>query len=121
MRLVAQYADQWNISLNSADGLAAVRDAVDKACTKLGRDPATLQRTVHALIDLPGLQGSEVSEAVLAHRAARGPATGSSEELVEHLRAFERAGIDHVQLWLEPNTMAGIDAFLPVLELLDRG
>jgi len=50
--------------------------------------------------------------------------TGTSsitpEELAERLRAFARAGISHVQLWLEPNTMAGIDAFLPVLELLDR-
>jgi hypothetical protein len=35
--------------------------------------------------------------------------------------ANARAGISHVQLWLEPNTMAGIDAFLPVLERLDRG
>jgi probable F420-dependent oxidoreductase len=120
LRLAAQYADQWNISLNSADGLAAVRDAVDEACVKLGRDPATLQRTVHALIDLPGLQTSAIPDSVRAHRAARRPATGSPEELADYLRAFERAGISHVQLWLEPNTRAGIDAFLPVLELLDR-
>jgi hypothetical protein len=36
------------------------------------------------------------------------------------LRAYAHAGFTHVQLWLEPSTLAGIDAFAPVLELLDR-
>ena len=29
-------------------------------------------------------------------------------------------GITHVQLWIEPNTIAGIEAFAPVLDLLDN-
>jgi len=48
------------------------------------------------------------------------PATGSSEELASLLRGLAREGISHVQVWLEPSTMDGIDAFVPVLELLDR-
>jgi hypothetical protein len=27
----------------------------------------------------------------------------------------------HAQLWIEPNTVAGTEAFAPVLDLLDRG
>ena len=36
------------------------------------------------------------------------------------LRAHADAGLSNVQVWLEPNTPAGIEAFAPVLEELDR-
>ncbi len=36
------------------------------------------------------------------------------------LTSFAGEGISHVQVWLEPNAMAGIDAFAPVLDLLGR-
>jgi hypothetical protein len=36
-------------------------------------------------------------------------------------RGYAAAGIDHVQVLLAPNTLAGIEAFAPVLERLDRG
>jgi hypothetical protein len=98
-----------------------VREAVDDSCVKVGRDPATLLRTVHALIDLPGAESGETPVGVRAYRSSRAPVTGTLEELAERLRAFSRAGISHIQLWLDPNTMAGIDAFLPVLDSLDRG
>jgi hypothetical protein len=47
--------------------------------------------------------------------------TGSPAELAEGLRAYARAGFNHVQLWLEPSTVEGIEAFAPVLALLDEG
>ncbi len=49
------------------------------------------------------------------------PATGSPEELAELLRGYAREGITHVQVWLDPSTVAGVEAFAPVLDLLDRG
>ena len=119
LRLAAQYADYWNITDKTPREIASIREVVDAACAKLGRDPATLGRTIHALIDLPGFDSSPAE--VRAHRVARGAVTGSPEQLAEHLAAFAREGIGHVQLWLEPNTMAGIDAFQPTLEMLDRG
>jgi hypothetical protein len=39
--------------------------------------------------------------------------------LVTALRAYADAGIGHVQVWLDPNTVAGVEAFAPVLALLD--
>ena len=48
------------------------------------------------------------------------PLAGPPERLAEELRAYAREGISHVQLWLEPNTLESIEAFAPVLELLDR-
>jgi hypothetical protein len=49
------------------------------------------------------------------------PVTGSAAEIAAELRAYADAGVSHVQVWLEPNTPAGIAAFAPVLEALDRG
>ena len=49
------------------------------------------------------------------------PASGSSEELADLLRGYAREGITHVQVWLDPSTVAGVEAFAPVLDLLDRG
>lgn len=122
LRLTAQYADYWNIfSVNKAENFASMREAVDAACIKAGRDPAALQRTVSVLIDLPGSERNPISKGVRGYRSSRTPATGTSEELAGLLRAFAHEGVGHVQLWLEPNSMAGIDAFMPVLELLDRG
>jgi hypothetical protein len=48
------------------------------------------------------------------------PLWGTPEELTTALRTYADEGISHVQLWIEPTTPAGIAAFAPVLELLDR-
>jgi hypothetical protein len=41
--------------------------------------------------------------------------------MAETFRAFAREGVSHVQIWLTPTSRAGVEAFAPVLELLDRG
>jgi asparagine synthetase B (glutamine-hydrolysing) len=43
------------------------------------------------------------------------------EEIAEHLRAFAREGITHIQVTPRIQGVAGVEAFAPVLELLDRG
>lgn len=47
------------------------------------------------------------------------PLSGGPEALADQLRDYAAAGLDHVQLWIEPNTVAGYEAFGRVLELLD--
>jgi hypothetical protein len=49
------------------------------------------------------------------------PLVGSLEELGAALRTYADEGISHVQLWIEPNTPAGIAALAPVLQWLDDG
>jgi alkanesulfonate monooxygenase SsuD/methylene tetrahydromethanopterin reductase-like flavin-dependent oxidoreductase (luciferase family) len=99
LRLTAQYADQWNTTqAHIAADIAPIRDAVDNACVKVGRDPATLLGTAHLLIDLPGSETGHVPGWVRAHRSARPVLSGTTEELGRHLRAFARAGIANVQV-----------------------
>jgi hypothetical protein len=94
--------------------LPAQMAAVDAACVEEGRDPATLERTASVHIDLPGVVRRPFGD-------TRQRTTGSTEELAAFLRRYADAGIAHVQVWLAPNTPAGIEAFAPVLQLLDRG
>ena len=55
-------------------------------------------------------------------RARRRTAGGGvAEEIAATLRAFAAEGIAHVQLVVDPITLASIEALAPVLEDLDRG
>jgi alkanesulfonate monooxygenase SsuD/methylene tetrahydromethanopterin reductase-like flavin-dependent oxidoreductase (luciferase family) len=121
LRLTAQYADMWNTYFtrheNDPAGIAPLRDLVDAACVEMGRDPATLERTCAVLVGFDG----QLSGPSSANPSGTPPLTGSPEEIAATLRGFAAEGISHVQVWLEPNNLSGIESFAPVLELLDRG
>ena len=121
--LTARHADLWNVWLiygrNVPEEAAPHMAAVDVACREAGRDPRALRRTAAVLIapldrqdPPPGLNRPQGGKPV--------PLGGSPEVLADALRAFARAGISHVQVYLHPNSLAGIEAFAPVLRALDR-
>jgi probable F420-dependent oxidoreductase len=119
LELAARFGDAWSRDFDavnpgmpphSFEDLTTWRERVDAACVDVGRDPATLKRTAAVFVDLPNT----------AAREGRDALSGSPEELAEGLRGYARGGFTHVQLWIEPSTVAGIEAFSPVLHLLDR-
>lgn len=123
LQLMTRYADYWTaFNVSSLETYRPMRDAVDAACLDAGRDPMTLARTVTVAIDLPGLEARiDPTSWVRRFRTAlRGPFSGSTEAIVGHLRSLAQAGLSHVQVWLDPLSLEGIDAFVPVLEALDR-
>jgi alkanesulfonate monooxygenase SsuD/methylene tetrahydromethanopterin reductase-like flavin-dependent oxidoreductase (luciferase family) len=116
LRLAALHADEWNGWLptrgNAPEHVEPMRDLVDAACAEAGRDPASLARSVGVLISPTGVSQPHVSRL--------NPAiTGSPEELAATLRDFASHGLDHLQVWVYPNTPHAIEAFGRVLELLD--
>jgi probable F420-dependent oxidoreductase len=115
--LIAEHADIWNVwavnTGNRAAGIPKFRDTLDAACEKLGRDPATLERTAAVMVDFDGAYGRPGQPVPSL--------TGSAEELAEEMRAYAREGISHVQIYPDPCTVEGIEAFAPVLEILDQG
>ena len=114
LRLMAQHADLWNGWLiygrSHPDAVPPLRAAVDAACAKAGRDPSTLARTVSVRVTMLGREIPDEE-----------PLSGSPEDLAEAFHAFAQEGITGVQVRLAPDSLAGIEAFAPVLELLDRG
>ena len=113
--LTARYADGWNTWFsstgNTVEGLLPLLAKVDAACEAAGRDPATLERSAAVIVEVGPHEPSAMTGP---------PLTGSPAEIAAGLRAHADAGLSHVQIWLEPNTPAGIEAFAPVLEELDR-
>ena len=124
LRLTAQYADGWNAwvdkSDNSPAGIAPLRAAVDAACAVVGRDPATLWRSSAVLVQVNG--AVPFTPGSVGWRFWRGPLhAGSAEQLAAVFRAYADEGISHLQVGVNPSTVAGIEQLAPVLEVLDRG
>ena len=84
--IVARQADEWNIW--GDPGLFARKDAIfRRACEAEGRDPATLRRTVNAMVALPGIAAAPPG---LESRSVG----GSVEALRDALGRYAEAGVD---------------------------
>ena len=120
LRLTARFADQWNVWLamtdSAPDRMPELNAAVDAACADVGRDPATLERTVSIMVDVLG--NSEIPASM--GRGEATPVSGSPAEIAATIRAFAQQNVSHLQLYLLPNTVETIRAFEPVLRELGR-
>jgi alkanesulfonate monooxygenase SsuD/methylene tetrahydromethanopterin reductase-like flavin-dependent oxidoreductase (luciferase family) len=120
LRIALPHVDSWNVWFNdtgnSPQGVPPLRDLVDEACRDVGRDPGDIERTVAVQVRFPDGQGRIQGE----YSQPSVPAVeGSHDELAEIMRAYAREGISHVQLVIDPITRGSIEAFAPVLRLLD--
>jgi probable F420-dependent oxidoreductase len=113
--ITARLADAWNGASNTANRYSALRDSVDVACRAAGRDPASLSRTVAVLVDFTGGRGIPNS----FNPSRLPPLSGTPELIAATLRELALAGVAEVQITTIPMTIASIDAFAPVLALLD--
>ena len=122
LRITAPYIDLWNANWTSGPSvIPSLREAVDTACREVGREPASLERTAGVMVDLPGRRALPGKNTFADARVGLGPPiSGSPEELAQLLHAYATQGITHVQVWIAPLTLAGIEAFARVLELLDQ-
>ena len=116
MELAAQYADMWNVWFagtgNDVEGIKPLLARLDAACEKIGRDPKTIERSSAIGVEVGSHAPSTMSSP---------PLKGTPEEVAGKLREYAGVGVSHLQVWLEPATLAGVEAFAPVLESLDRG
>jgi|tagenome__1003787_1003787.scaffolds.fasta_scaffold20882557_2 alkanesulfonate monooxygenase SsuD/methylene tetrahydromethanopterin reductase-like flavin-dependent oxidoreductase (luciferase family) len=122
LRITMPHVDAWNAWFadtdNSPTGVGRLRDVVDDACRDVGRDPGDVERTVAVMVRLPGGSGRIMGDET--ERQQVEPLEGPPEAIAAELRAYADAGIGHVQLVLDPITLASIEALAPVLEILDR-
>lgn len=102
LRAAARYADvaNWNVELDEFRRLSGV---LAKACASVGRDPATIDRSVFRLADLTG--NDDAVRRLLASQGAPPDAVdivreehfvGTPEEVVPKVQAFVDAGARHV-------------------------
>jgi alkanesulfonate monooxygenase SsuD/methylene tetrahydromethanopterin reductase-like flavin-dependent oxidoreductase (luciferase family) len=93
MHVVARHADEWNM-WSAPDRFAERSAALDAACSKIDRDPATIDRSTQALFflgdDLEKIDG-------LIQRVAPRPAVGgNAERLIEAVAGWQEVGVDEI-------------------------
>ena len=73
--LAARYADVWNLPTYALDRAAELTRALDIECERIGRDPATLRRSVEAVLAIAEPAGVE-DALTLARRRFGSPGFG---------------------------------------------
>lgn len=104
------WVDGWNSWFRDFDNdparLPELLERIDAAADAAGRDPGEIDKSVALLLQFgstePSLRGEH-------------PIRGSAEEMAGALQAMEEAGVDEVQLVLDPISLDGIEAAARVL------
>jgi alkanesulfonate monooxygenase SsuD/methylene tetrahydromethanopterin reductase-like flavin-dependent oxidoreductase (luciferase family) len=110
LRVVARYADEWNVTRVTREEYAAKRAVLEKHAREVGRDPSTIR---HSLM-VPAIVGRtpaettarEVKARTVFPRMPEGAAAwraagflyGTPAELTAELRRWADAGISRVYL-----------------------
>jgi probable F420-dependent oxidoreductase len=120
LRLAARYGDAWNADRqNDVAAVQALNERVDQACQDVGRDLVSLARIIGIQVDL--LNESRQAMQPRQWVMAPWPLTGTPEELAAQIRRYAEARTEHLIVWIDPVSLAGIEAFAAVLEALDSG
>lgn len=110
LRLIAQYADQWNTAwLGGPQQLAERLTRIRDACAAVGRDPATLAVTVGVQAAFPDLGETR--------SMAREPLGGSAEALAEAFHGYEQAGAAHLIMNPTPYGLPALERLIAAIGL----
>lgn len=85
IRLGARYADEYNISSSTPEQVRDILGRLDAACEAIGRDPATLKRSVMAGV-LVGRDEADMRQRTAAQVAIFGDATAEAEAWLDARR-----------------------------------
>lgn len=113
LSITLPHVSGWNVWFdefdNDPDQLHRPLGALHEGCERAGRDPAAIETSVALLLQF---------DPAAARRNSRNPVTGSPSRMASVLRRVSEAGIDHLQLVLDPATEETIERAGEVLALL---
>lgn len=99
LKIVARYADGWNVPFVSPEAFAAKSAVLDRHCADVGRDPGEIRRAVNV-----GLAWTDESLreqfGAIAEMVRPGVLTGSDDEVLDSIGRFVDAGADQVNIAL---------------------
>ncbi len=122
--LAAAHADGWNAAYVSPRAVRRLNDGPDAACERIGRDPATLERSINLMFMLSVDAAAEDRlraqlQQQWGERAAavgEGALLGTPERAVEKLLEYREAGANGVNVALRaPWDPEALDAYLDVV------
>jgi len=97
-RLAAQYADGFNMPYLSPVSVKDRLERLERACEKLGRDPAELDTSVNLGFYMEGGNGNSRQPDV----NPEGSLTGSAQQVVDRLGEYQQTGIKGVNIAFRP-------------------
>jgi probable F420-dependent oxidoreductase len=110
LAITLPWVDGWNTWFDGFDNdpatLASLAARIDRACAEVGRDPVTLDKSAAVLVQFGRPPAISRGSA---------PWRGSSVQLAERLAEVAAAGVDHVQLVLDPITLGSIETAAEML------
>lgn len=116
LRHTLPHVDLWNTWFASYDNdphrLGELNAFVDGLCAEVGRPPNAVGRTAAVFVRAPGGDGTG------RPTASTPPLAGDVEEVAIGLRAIAAAGIDHLQVVLDPIDVASVEWLGTVVERL---
>lgn len=102
-QIAARFADGFNIPYMAPDEFAGRSATLDRACDAIGRDPAEITRSINVgfyLSDDPKMM--EERKAELAHLGTGGMLLGSTQQAIDRIGEFERAGAQGLNIAFRP-------------------
>jgi alkanesulfonate monooxygenase SsuD/methylene tetrahydromethanopterin reductase-like flavin-dependent oxidoreductase (luciferase family) len=114
MRLAARHADIWSAFATESslpEWFEPMIGRLEEACTDVGRDPATLGRSIGVFVEPTDDHSAEETGLGV-------PISGSPSEIAETIRKFEEVGATRVEIVLWPNTEESLDAVGPAIDRL---
>ncbi|HSG78875.1 MAG TPA: hypothetical protein VLD62_04775, partial [Acidimicrobiia bacterium] len=100
---------------NSVEGAASLLTTIDEQCERVGRDPATLERTLAVHVAAPGGTGRVFGD---DEHAGVHALSGPVGAIAAHLEALADLGVAHVQLVVDPIDARGVEWAAGILEEL---
>jgi alkanesulfonate monooxygenase SsuD/methylene tetrahydromethanopterin reductase-like flavin-dependent oxidoreductase (luciferase family) len=117
MTAAARHADTWSGYATTSSlphAFAEMTTKLDRICEGIGRDPASIGRSVGAFVE-PG-------DAKLAEATGLGVAiTGSVEQITETIAGFSDVGVTRVEVVPWPATVGVIEQLAPVFATFAAG
>jgi alkanesulfonate monooxygenase SsuD/methylene tetrahydromethanopterin reductase-like flavin-dependent oxidoreductase (luciferase family) len=118
LRIGAPHIDMWNTWHvwfgNRAGGLAPLMAELEAACGDVGRDATEIEKTAAVYVELSRGSGRRAGS---EERPEVTPIEGSREDMGKALVEFEAAGLDHLQIVLDPIDAAGVEELATLVGL----
>lgn len=120
----ARFCSGWNVPYVGPAEYRRLNDRIDAACVAIGRDPATLERSVNLAFHLGATPAAAAAELQRirdqwgdeADRLTAGALTGTPDDAVEQIASFRDAGADMVNVAVRlPVDQDALDAYLEVV------
>jgi alkanesulfonate monooxygenase SsuD/methylene tetrahydromethanopterin reductase-like flavin-dependent oxidoreductase (luciferase family) len=121
LELTARYADIWNEAWFGPpdDRWARLTRDLDAACRAVGRDPATLQRTVGVSVRIGHLlEGGDRGPGPGAAESGGPALTGDLDEIAAGMAAYAADGTTHLMAALEPSTAEAVERFADAVRIV---